>query len=78
VVNGRYLPNSKDPWIEHKHRGLYDAQTKDVLASSSINGDKRSGIVFEAGHQKGFADANASFVYANDYIDTKMEDDRKQ
>jgi hypothetical protein len=78
VVNGRYLPNSKDPWIEHKHRNLYDAQTKDVLAGSSIDGDKRYGVVFEAGHQYGFADATASFDYANDYINGKMEDDRKQ
>ena len=48
VVNGRYLPNSKDPWVEHRTRALYDAQTKDMLASSFVDGDKRHGNVFEA------------------------------
>jgi hypothetical protein len=78
VSNGHYLENSRDPWVEHRHRSLFDAQTKDVLASSSIDGDKRHGEIFEAGHQKFSVDANASFDNANDYIDGKMEDDRKQ
>lgn len=78
VSNGHYLQDSREPWVEHRHRALYDAQTKDVLASSSIDGDKRVGSVFEEGHQKYFADANASFDDATDYIDAKMADDRKR
>ena len=71
VSGNHYVLNSPDPWVEHKHRSLFDAQTKDVLASSSIDGDKRVGSVFEEGHQKYFADANASFDDANDYIDAQ-------
>ena len=77
VVNGRYVPNSKDPWVEHRQRALYDAQTKDMLAASFVDGDKRYGNVHEPGHPL-VAGADESFNDANDYIDGKMADDRKQ
>ena len=65
------------PAVEHTHRALYDAQTKDILASAFIDGDKRHGQVFEAG-RKYISDADGSYDDANDYIDAKMADDRKQ
>lgn len=62
---------------DHTRRGLYDAQTRDLLASSSIDQDKRNGSVFEAGRPY-MADGNARFDDANDYINNKMADDRKR
>jgi hypothetical protein len=55
---------------------LYDGQTSEMLAYARIEHDKKTGIVFDGSLPDG-QDADRFFNHATEYINAKMEDDRK-
>jgi hypothetical protein len=55
---------------------LYDAQTRDMLASVSVKSGEKFGIIF--GQAPLGSTADAGFVEVSEFINKTMENDRKQ
>jgi hypothetical protein len=86
-LSSHYEPRTKRCYVQMTTRniddpnkytnvGVFDGQTKDLLAYIKIEDGSKSGIVFDRRHRTKSL-TNAGWDDANEYIDQMMAEDRK-